>query len=380
MSDGIEFFISYSAADESWAEWIAWQLDQAGYSIRLQKWDFLPGNNFVIEMDKAAKSAQRTLLVLSTAAIESGFVGAEWAAAFRKDPTGAERAVIPVRVDRCDVEGLLGPIIYIDLVGTDGDEASRRLLAGLAPGRSKPFAAPDFPGATAEDVVPAASVPATPAQSRPSLTWTPVDGVAEPIYFRDLDPAGGRNFSTFEFHFVPVPSQSIPVTGLKTVAEALADQGRASGLFSRTAGIDLVADASVGAARTSDRRQDDTGLFVGRDGQRGAWLTLPHDMLGSILDESELAVRVERLIGVLFGLNLSLAPAYSPGARLAPIMMMSVGDAAQIGRRSSSSLGTSGRPSIDAALVDKIPGGSIAGNARELSRELIARIVGQLGR
>ena len=28
-----DFFISYSKTDQEWAEWIAWQLEQANYSI-----------------------------------------------------------------------------------------------------------------------------------------------------------------------------------------------------------------------------------------------------------------------------------------------------------------------------------------------------------
>ncbi|MGC9970762.1 MAG: toll/interleukin-1 receptor domain-containing protein [Bryobacteraceae bacterium] len=28
----IDFFVSYNGADRSWAEWIAWYLEQAGYA------------------------------------------------------------------------------------------------------------------------------------------------------------------------------------------------------------------------------------------------------------------------------------------------------------------------------------------------------------
>jgi hypothetical protein len=30
------FFISYTAADDAWAQWIAWQLEAAGYTARIQ--------------------------------------------------------------------------------------------------------------------------------------------------------------------------------------------------------------------------------------------------------------------------------------------------------------------------------------------------------
>jgi len=55
-----DFFISYTSADKKWAEWIAWQLEEAQYSTILQAWDFRPGMNFVLEMDKAASSSRAT--------------------------------------------------------------------------------------------------------------------------------------------------------------------------------------------------------------------------------------------------------------------------------------------------------------------------------
>ena len=42
----VDFFISYTAADRPWAEWIAWQLEVAGFTTLLQAWDFRPGTDF----------------------------------------------------------------------------------------------------------------------------------------------------------------------------------------------------------------------------------------------------------------------------------------------------------------------------------------------
>jgi hypothetical protein len=41
-----DFFISYSGHDKQWAEWIAWTLEEAGYTVVLQEWDFRPGGIF----------------------------------------------------------------------------------------------------------------------------------------------------------------------------------------------------------------------------------------------------------------------------------------------------------------------------------------------
>ena len=120
-----DFFVSYNKADRSWAEWIAWQQEEAGYTTVLQAWDFRPGSSFVLEMDRAVKEAERVIVVLSSDYLDAKFTQPEWASFFRKDPTGEEGLVVPVRVSECDVDGLLGPIIYIDLVGRTEEDAGR---------------------------------------------------------------------------------------------------------------------------------------------------------------------------------------------------------------------------------------------------------------
>jgi hypothetical protein len=68
----LDFFISYTRADERWAEWIAWELEAAGYTTKIMAWDFRPGTSFPREMQEAATRAQRTLAVLSPATSPPG--------------------------------------------------------------------------------------------------------------------------------------------------------------------------------------------------------------------------------------------------------------------------------------------------------------------
>ena len=152
-SAGKDFFISYKRADTKWAEWIAWHLEEAQYSTILQAWDFQPGMNFVLEMDKAAKDARCTIVVLSPDYLSANYTQPEWAEAFRCDPKSEKGALLPVRVQKCEVEGLLGAIIYIDLVDLDEERAGETLLAGVRRERGKPKTAPGFPG-TGEHTLP----------------------------------------------------------------------------------------------------------------------------------------------------------------------------------------------------------------------------------
>ena len=145
-----DFFISYTAANQQWAEWIAWTLEDAGYTTVIQAWDFLAGNNFVLEMQKASVGAERTIAVLSPAYLRSGFAIAEWATAFVQDPTGEQGLLLPVRIEECDLQGLHRPIIYTDLIGRTEEEARAALLAGVSRIRAKPTTPPPFPSSSPE--------------------------------------------------------------------------------------------------------------------------------------------------------------------------------------------------------------------------------------
>jgi tetratricopeptide (TPR) repeat protein len=145
-SPGRDFFISYTQVNRPWAEWIAVQLETAGYTTVLQAWDFRPGSDFLHHMQQAATTAGRTIAVLSPAYFGSAFGEAEWRAAFAKDPSGEQRLLVPVRVQDFTPPGLLASLVYIDLVDTDEAEARRLLLAGVGEVGARPTTAP-YPGA-----------------------------------------------------------------------------------------------------------------------------------------------------------------------------------------------------------------------------------------
>jgi hypothetical protein len=161
-----DFFISYNGKDKAWAEWIAYQLEAAGYTTVIQAWDFRPGGNFVLEMHKAAANTERTLAVLSQNYLDAEYTQPEWAAALATDPQGKDRTLVPVRIAFCELSGLLAPIIYVDLVGKDKPAALEALLSGVKTERAKPQWSPAFPGQqlpTQTSLKPKPEFPAPPA-------------------------------------------------------------------------------------------------------------------------------------------------------------------------------------------------------------------------
>jgi TIR domain len=66
-----DFFLSYTQTDRAWAEWLAWELEAAGYTTVLQAWDMPAGTAFVHAMDQAVQHARHLLLMLSPAYLRS---------------------------------------------------------------------------------------------------------------------------------------------------------------------------------------------------------------------------------------------------------------------------------------------------------------------
>ena len=104
-----DFLVSFNQVDRAWATWIAWMLEEAGYSVWFQDWDFK--GNFVLEMDRAHARSHRTIAVLSPDFLASRFAAPEWAARFAQDATSEQDLLIPARVRPCELDGLLAQIV-----------------------------------------------------------------------------------------------------------------------------------------------------------------------------------------------------------------------------------------------------------------------------
>jgi tetratricopeptide (TPR) repeat protein len=148
MGQVADFFVSYTSADRAWAEWVAWQLEQAGYSVIIQAWDFEPGENFVVRMRDALEQADRTLALVSAAYLASPYCTDEWTGAFLHDHDGRNR-LLQIRIEGSELPRLMRAQIYVDLVGLPRKQARARLLAEVKRGRRKPSAEPSFPPSAA---------------------------------------------------------------------------------------------------------------------------------------------------------------------------------------------------------------------------------------
>jgi tetratricopeptide (TPR) repeat protein len=162
---GWDFFVSYAAAggvDLEWAEWIAWQLEDVGYQVKIRSWDSVAGSNWLTHLQQVAEHETRTIALFSRAYLACQHGEEEWRAAQRFDQAGIERRLLPVRLENVALPKLLDGIRSIDLFEDDDEDGARRRLideiAKAVAGRGKPRRPPaypllkyrpPFPGATA---------------------------------------------------------------------------------------------------------------------------------------------------------------------------------------------------------------------------------------
>src|SRR5262249_7244512 len=124
--------------------------------------------NILGNIDQAIKQATCTIAVLSPAYFDSLSASTEWTAAFYKALQNEQGLFLPVQVRAGAIEGILGPLAPIDLVGLDVNQAQALLLEYVEDKRRKPLSPPSFPGLQ------------RPSFPGPSSSTLPVWGVPHP--------------------------------------------------------------------------------------------------------------------------------------------------------------------------------------------------------
>src|SRR5580704_8861053 len=147
--DRVDLFVSHAGADGAWAEWVAWQLADAGYSVELDVWDWATGQNFVTAISDALERCERVVALFSAAYFDRDrYTTDEWTTATLHVPGTGQGRLVPVRVEDVSagrMPAVLRPLVCRDLFGRDEAAARRELLAAVA-GPRRPDGQPGFPG------------------------------------------------------------------------------------------------------------------------------------------------------------------------------------------------------------------------------------------
>lgn len=132
-----DYFVSRRGRAAAVAQEVAEIVKGAGYTVVVQDYDIPYSADFIAEMHRALMSCRHLIVLLTRDYTASEFTMMEvtnfLAAANR---AVAERRLIVLRLDDCELEGILASRVYADLVGiTDPGERKARILAAVE-GRS----------------------------------------------------------------------------------------------------------------------------------------------------------------------------------------------------------------------------------------------------
>ena len=133
-----DFFISRAGADLLFADKIGRIIEDAGYKVELQQWDF-NNRNFMERIDAALSSGARVIALLSNEYLASEYCKAEWLNTLGEDPLNNEARLILLRVNECTPRGLLTALAYWNLAPIRDQPILVRdvVLTAIRPGRHK---------------------------------------------------------------------------------------------------------------------------------------------------------------------------------------------------------------------------------------------------
>ena len=123
-----DFFINYTSPDRPWAEWIAWTLEESGYSVEASSWQ---PDDTVTQVWRRSANFDRGIVLLSKSYLKLMDAAPEQAVLEDLYRLIRDRKLIPVRVEECSPTGWLAAIAYLDLVGTSEPEAEQAILDAL---------------------------------------------------------------------------------------------------------------------------------------------------------------------------------------------------------------------------------------------------------
>jgi MinD-like ATPase involved in chromosome partitioning or flagellar assembly/tetratricopeptide (TPR) repeat protein len=127
-----DVFLSYAAVDRMWAEWISGELSDAGLRVTMREIDLAPEAVDGEDGGGVFRNASRVLILLSQDYVQSPNAAELWKQAVERDPGGAGRFLVPIRLDNVRTPPPFVERAPIDLAGiTDEDRATELLLEAL---------------------------------------------------------------------------------------------------------------------------------------------------------------------------------------------------------------------------------------------------------
>lgn len=135
-------FISHAEADRAWAEWVAAQLQDAGYEVELDVWHWRSGDDMVVRLSDVLERC-RVVALFSAAYFEPGrWTEIEWRAVLAAP--GRDK-LVALRIEDVEPPEVVRPLTAPALFGLGEEETRQALLEAVKrparPEESRPGAA-----------------------------------------------------------------------------------------------------------------------------------------------------------------------------------------------------------------------------------------------
>ena len=101
-----DYFVSYNKANKDWAKWIAGTLEENGYSVYLQAWDIIPGNDFIERMNNFLEYSENYIAIYTKDFCDSEYCMKEFQTAFNAHINKEIKKFIPIRLENVKLGSL----------------------------------------------------------------------------------------------------------------------------------------------------------------------------------------------------------------------------------------------------------------------------------
>jgi hypothetical protein len=166
---------------------------------------------------------------------------------------------------------------------------------------------------------------------------------------------------------------------LRELPTKLTVAARQRGLFDQREAVHESVDeekAVVKSAAGHSVALGDRGLAVYKNREIITWATLPHDQLGSIFDEEDINSRLAALLTLHASTGLIADGIVALAVSIEPIMMLMVGSASDINRRSEGQyrFHMTSNSSLRIDAVDAVDAKSLISAPNDVADELTSRL------
>jgi hypothetical protein len=127
-------FISYSSRDKEFVRRLAGDLKKRGIPVWFAEDSIEPGDPFIKAIEDGIDHTAFQIVILSPAAVDSGWVTQEVHMALHKGISGKKVSVIPVLRETCQIPGFLRTLSFVDMRADHDYPAGLEKLVGKVTG------------------------------------------------------------------------------------------------------------------------------------------------------------------------------------------------------------------------------------------------------